>query len=89
MVKLFSFSLNRRLTDGVLPPGILQYVRSNAIKLAGLDLPSDLDSAAAAVVRSSISQAFVFGFRILMLACAALVLASAGVAGLMIPARRR
>jgi len=89
MVKLFSFSLNRRLTDGVLPPGILQYVRSNAIKLAGLDLPSDLDSAAAAVIRSSISQAFVFGFRILMLTCAALALASAGVAGLMIPARRR
>jgi len=89
MVKLFSFSLHRSLTDGVLPPGILQYVQSNAIKLAGLDLPSDLDSAVAAVIRSSISQAFVFGFRILMLACAALALASAGVAGLTIPAKRR
>ncbi len=89
MVKLFSFSLHRSLPDGVLPPGILQYVRSNAIKLAGLDLPSDFDSAVAAVIRSSISQAFVFGFRILMLACAALALASAGIARLTIPAKRR
>jgi EmrB/QacA subfamily drug resistance transporter len=89
MVKLFSFSLNRSLTGGLFPPGIVQYVRSNAIKLAGLDLPSDLDSATAAAIRSSISRAFIFGFRVLMLVCAALALASAGVAGLMIPAKRR
>jgi EmrB/QacA subfamily drug resistance transporter len=89
MVKLFSFSLNRSLTGGLFPPGILQYVQANAIKLAGLDLPSGLDSATAALIRSSISQAFVFGFRILMLACASLALASAGVAWLMIPGKGR
>ena len=89
LVKLFSFSLNRSLSDASFPPGIVQYVRSNAIKLAGLDLPSNLDSATAAVIRSSISRAFIFGFRVLMLACAGLTLASAGVAGLMIPAKGR
>jgi EmrB/QacA subfamily drug resistance transporter len=89
MVKLFSFSLNRSLIGGSLPPGVLQYVRSNANRLAGLELPPGLDSATAALLRNSISQAFIFGFRILMLACAALSLASAAVAGLMIPSDRK
>ena len=89
MVKLFSFSLNRSLTGGSFPPSVLQYVRSNASKLAGLELPPGLDSVTAALIRHSISQAFIFGFRILMLACAGLALASAAVAGLMIPSDRK
>ena len=87
MVKLFSSSLNRSLTGAVLPPGILEYVRSNQIKLAGLDVPSGLDAQTAALLRASISHAFVFGFRIVMLICASLCVASAAVASLMIPAK--
>jgi EmrB/QacA subfamily drug resistance transporter len=86
MVKVFSSSLNRSLTGGPFPPGILQYVRSNEIKLAGLDLPSGLEADRAALIRTSISHAFVFGFRTVMLICAGLSLASALVAWLMIPA---
>jgi EmrB/QacA subfamily drug resistance transporter len=89
MVKLFSSSLNRSLTGGSFPPRVLEYVRSNASRLAGLELPPGLDSVTAALIRHSISQAFIFGFRILMLACAGLSLASAVVAGLMIPSDRR
>ncbi len=80
MVKVFSSSLNRSLTGRLLPPGILQYIQSNEIKLAGLVLPSG------AVIRASISHAFVFGFRTVMLICAGLSLASALAAWLMIPA---
>ena len=86
MVKLFSSSLNHRLESGPLPPGILQYVQSKEIELAGLELPSGLNAETAALIRRSISGAFVFGFRSIMLACAGLSLASAGVALLMIPA---
>ena len=86
IVKLFSISLQRSLTGALLPPGIPQYVQSNEIKLAGLDLPSGLDTRTAALLHSSISHAFVFGFRIVMLICAALCVASAAVASLMIPA---
>jgi hypothetical protein len=86
-VKDFSASLNSSLARQSLPPGILQYVRSNEIKLAGLDLPSGLDAGTAAVIRASISQAFVFGFRTVMLICVCLSLASALVAWLMIPAK--
>ncbi len=87
MVKSFSSSLNRSLTGGLLPPGILQYVQANEIKLAGLDLPSGLDADKTALIRVSISHAFVFGFRSVMLICAGLSLASAAVASLMIPVR--
>jgi MFS family permease len=87
MVRLFSSTLNRNLASASLPPGILQYIRSNEIKLAGLDLPSGLDANTTALIRVSISHAFVFGFRTVMLICAGLSLASAAVASLMIPAR--
>src|SRR3984893_3410564 len=60
MVKLFSFSLDRSLAGRVNAPSILPYLHSNVTKLAGLDLPSGLDSATAAMIRSSIAQAFVF-----------------------------
>jgi MFS family permease len=86
MVKLFSASLQRSLTGALLPPGIFGYVRSNQIKLAGLDLPSGLDVQTAALLHTSISHAFVFGFRIVMLICAGLCVASAAVASLLIPA---
>jgi EmrB/QacA subfamily drug resistance transporter len=87
VVKLFSSSLNRSLAGVLLPQGILEYVRSNEIKLAGLDLPSDLNAETAAMIRGLISHAFVFGFRGVMLLCAGLSVASAAVAWLMIPAR--
>lgn len=87
LVKLFSGSLNRSLASVPLPADILQYVRSNEIKLAGLDLPSNLDAPTAALLRASISHAFVFAFRIVTLICAALSAASSAVAWLMIPAK--
>ena len=87
MVKLFSSSLNRSLTGQHFAPDILQYVRANEIKLAGLDLPSNVDVETKALIRMSISRAFVFGFRTVMLICAGLSLASAAIAFVMIPAQ--
>ena len=87
MVKLFSSSLNQSLASALLPPGIVQYVRSNEIKLAGLDLPSSLDANTSALIRASVSHAFVLGFRTVMLVCAGLSLASAAIASLMIPSK--
>lgn len=89
MVKLFSSSLNRSVAGGLLPTGILQYLQSNEIKLAGLDLPSGLNADTTALIRASISHAFVFGFRCVTLICAGLSLASAAVALLMIPVKTR
>jgi EmrB/QacA subfamily drug resistance transporter len=88
-VKLFGVSLNRALAGEKLPPGILDYLRSNEIKLAGMDLPAGLDANTRGLIKSSISHAFVFGFRGIMLVCAGLSLVSAAVALLRIPARTR
>jgi len=85
MVKAFSFHLNRSLASLSLPSSILQELQSNEIKLAGLQLPSGLDPTANAAIKESLRKAFVYGFRIVMLICSGLTLASAVVAWLMIP----
>jgi EmrB/QacA subfamily drug resistance transporter len=85
MVKSFSSSLNRNLVRAGISPDALQYIQSNETKLAGLELPSGLRASEAAQVQMTISLAFVFGFRIVMLICAVLSLASALVAWRMIP----
>lgn len=87
MVNAFGSRLNRGLTDLVLPPAILQQVQADVIKLAGLPVPTGLDPGTTAAVRQLIAQAFVSGFRIVMLICAGLSVASAVVAGFMIPKR--
>jgi EmrB/QacA subfamily drug resistance transporter len=87
MVRLFGASLQQSLDAQALPLGILQYIQSNALKLAGLEPPAGLDPATLAAIRASISHAFVFAFRIEMFVCAALSAASAAIAWLMIPAK--
>ena len=88
MVKAFSFRFERTLAGLPLSPSVVQELRSNEIKLAGLPLPAGLDSLATAAIRKSIDESFVYGFRIVMWICAGLSLASAAVAGLMIPQDR-
>jgi EmrB/QacA subfamily drug resistance transporter len=85
MVKAFSLRLDRSLAGLSLPSYIRQEVQANEIKLAGLQLPAGLDPTANAVIKASVREAFVYGFRIVMSICAGLSLASAAVAWLMIP----
>ncbi len=87
MVNAFGHRLNRDLAQSV-PPGVLQQLRAQEIKLAGLPIPPDLDPTTKAAIHESIGDAFVFGFRIVIMICAALSLASAAVARLMIPKGR-
>jgi EmrB/QacA subfamily drug resistance transporter len=84
MVKAFSFRLDRSLAGFSLPSHIRQEVQANEIKLAGLQLPPGLDPTTNAAFNRSVSEAFVYGFRIVMSICAGLSLASAAVAWLMI-----
>jgi EmrB/QacA subfamily drug resistance transporter len=84
MVKAFGSRLNSDLVPLGLPTEVLQQLRTGEIKLAGLPLPSGLDPATGVAVKSSIKEAFVFGFRIVMLTCTGLSLASSAVALFMI-----
>jgi EmrB/QacA subfamily drug resistance transporter len=85
MVKAFGARLDHNLARLSVSPTILHELQTNEIKLAGLQVPDDLDLPTKNAVTKSIGEAFVFGFRIVMMICAALSLASAAVAWLMIP----
>ena len=87
IVKAFSSHLNQSLANLTIPPSILQAIQSNEIKLAGLPLPAGLNAGMATEIRSAVSQAFVFGFRIIMLICTGLSIISAATAWLTIPAK--
>lgn len=88
MVKAFGFRFERSLADFSLSPSVLEELRANEIKLAGLPVPSGLDPSATAKIRESVQESFVYGFRIVMWICAGLSLASGAVAGRMIPQDR-
>ena len=85
MVIAFGSRLNQSLAHLSLPPDVLQTLREGAIKLAGLQVPAGLDPNTRAAVQQSIGEAFVYGFRIVVLTCAGFSLASAAVAWFMIP----
>jgi MFS family permease len=85
MVNAFSSHLNRDLARISLPPEVLRELQANKIKLAGLPIPNNLNPSTKAAVKESIDDAFIFGFRIVILICAGLAIASSAVAALMIP----
>jgi EmrB/QacA subfamily drug resistance transporter len=88
MVKAFGSRLSDSLAHLTLPPDILGKLQASEIKLAGLQIPAGLSSDMNAAVKESIGEAFVFGFRVVVLICAGLSLGSAVVAWSMIPKDR-
>jgi len=88
MVSAFGSHLNHSLTQLRLPPDVVQEIRTEEIKLAGLQVPAGLDPDMNAAVTESVRAAFIFGFRTIMLICSSLALTSAAVAWRVIPAVR-
>jgi len=88
MVNVFSRSLQRSLAGLDLVPGIHHQIQSNVTKLAALEVPSGVDPQVAAAIRAATIRAFVRGFRFIMLICAALAIASAGVSLRTLPSVR-
>jgi EmrB/QacA subfamily drug resistance transporter len=87
MTAAFAHSLKQSLTALNLKHDMVQQLESNVAKLGNLDAPPSADPQTAATIRCDISQAFVFGFRLIMLLCTCLALASAFVAWRKIPAQ--
>jgi len=88
MVNAFGARLDSKLANFSLPPEILRDMERSKIKLAGLELPASLNPTIRAAIRESVREAFVFGFRLIMLICAGLSVASAMAARLLIPDNR-
>lgn len=85
MVNAFGSRLSQSLARFVLPLDVLQKIQADEIKLAGLQLPAGLNPSTRTAIKETIGEAFAFGFRIVMLICAGLSVAGAGVTWLMIP----
>jgi EmrB/QacA subfamily drug resistance transporter len=80
MVQAFAHTLDASLSLLNLTPEVSRSIQSNLVELADINVPSGLNPATAASVHAAITQAFVFAFRVTMLICSALAIASAGVA---------
>ena len=87
MIGAFSFRLNRTLSHLAVPRQAADELQSNRIRLAAIEIPTGLDSVTTTAVTTAIYQAFVFGFRLVMLICVALSITSAAFAWWMIPGK--
>jgi len=87
MVEAFGYALHHRLMSLGLESGVVRDLLSKAIQLGGISVPPGLDQNTASAVRFALNHAFVFGFRVVMLICMGLALASSGVAAWTISSR--
>jgi predicted MFS family arabinose efflux permease len=93
MLHTFSQTLASRMNEMQLDDRVRHSVYEERVKLGGLEIPSDIDSATREQLKTAVAAAFVRGFRVIMLTSAALALASAASAWLFIrksrPARSK
>jgi EmrB/QacA subfamily drug resistance transporter len=84
MVTAFGSRLNDSMTRVALPSGVVQQLQANVSKLGDLRAPADLDEPTKLIIKESIGEAFVFAFRIVMVMCSGLAVASAAIAWRMV-----
>jgi MFS family permease len=84
MASIFNRSLHSHLERAGLAPAVIEGVERQQSKLAAIELSAGTDPHDAALATYAIAEAFVTGFRWIMLISAALALASAASAWLLI-----
>jgi EmrB/QacA subfamily drug resistance transporter len=84
MTSIFNHTLHSQLERTELAPRVIEAVEQQRNKLAAIELPASMDAHATALAKHDIAEAFVTGFRWIMLISAALALASAASAWLLI-----
>jgi hypothetical protein len=89
MLWAFNTSLNRQIIPLNLPIESLQQLDDQRRRLAGAEVPTELPESVQTAVAQAIDQAFVSGFRLVMLIAVGLALASALTALLMIQPSRK
>jgi hypothetical protein len=84
----FSGSLDARLADVDLPPAARQQLEGEKIQLGAAHAPEGLGAAQRENVDLAIDEAFVSGYRVVMLVAVAMALASAVSAALLIEGKK-
>jgi EmrB/QacA subfamily drug resistance transporter len=87
MVLAFSNRLEERLAQLPLTSEQRRSIDEQRVRLAGIELPSDVDNATKGKLSQAINESFVHGFRLVMMAGMGLALASAVSAFMMIEGR--
>ncbi len=77
MLQVFGMALNKRLTRDQFPLAAAQSLAAQRTRLAAADLPAHFDPATRQAARAAINDAFITGFRTVMLAGSALAAAAA------------
>ena len=85
MASMFERSLDSRLEQAAVAPQLAGAVERQRDKLAAIELPGGIGTGERTAAKRAIAEAFVSGFRAIMLICALLALASAASAWLLIP----
>ncbi len=89
MLQTFSHSFDQRLADLSLPAEVRTSLSEQRVRLAGISVPENLNPAMRQRVQTAISDAFISGFRVVMLIAASLAVASALSSWRLIQGRKR
>ncbi len=93
MAHAFNRALEQRLASFSLPEDSVHAVEKQRDKLAGIELPTDIEPQVRNTLQHAIGESFVYGFRVVMILGAVLSFASAGLAlariGTSLPSRER
>lgn len=84
---VFNASLDRKLEQAGVPTPVVLALESERVKLAGAQAPQDAAPELRASVERAIDEAFISGFRVVMLIAVGLALASSAVALVMVESR--
>ena len=88
MFSVFDGNLDRRVEDLDLPSAAVEQLEEEKIKLVAAEVPEGLDAASAVAVERAIDEAFLSGYRVVMLVAAGTALASALSAALLIEGKK-
>jgi len=84
MLHTFSHEFEKRIVAINLPAEVRQSLLEQRVRLAGMELPTDISPPQRTEIEQAVSDSFVSGFRLLMFVAAGLSLASAASAWIMI-----
>jgi hypothetical protein len=89
MFATFESNLDGRLMGLDLPSEARQQLEEEKINLAAVEVPEGLEAELTTTVERAVDEAFVSGYRVVMLAAATLALASALSAALLIESKKK
>lgn len=88
MLAVFNRQLDRHLSGLQLTPAVGHSLDDQRTRLAGAQVPENLEAATRTALKSAISEAFVSGFRVVMMIAVGLALLSAASAWLLIEGKK-